>query len=98
MMPALLLVPIHLLLMPLPHWLTALLLAACFSRMMFVYVNAAIVALKLNSRRAAFLKSAGYDLSPEALLTDRDAWKASLKGGTILELLMAIRSRRQRGL
>ena len=85
--PALLLVPIHLLVVPLPHGLIAVLLAACAARGIFVFVNAGIVALRLNDRRAAFLKAAGHDLSLSSLLADGEAWKVSLSGGTMRDFL-----------
>jgi hypothetical protein len=85
--PALLLIPIDQFVYAFPRAILAGLLAACFARFLFVLIHAGTVALRLNERRGAFLKASGYDLTAYSLLADKEAWKVSLSGGTLHDLL-----------
>ena len=92
--PALVIIPIHLFAFTLPNLLVALILASCLARVVFVFAHAGAVALRLNKRREAFLDAAGYDVTISSVLSDKNAWKVSLSGGTLHDFL---KTRRPKG-
>lgn len=92
--PALVIIPIHLFAFTVPNLLLALIVASCLAHVVFVVANASAVALKLNKRREAFLDAAGYDLTISSVLSDKNAWKVSLSGGTLRDFL---KTRRPKG-
>lgn len=52
--PALVIIPIHLFVFTLPNLLSALIIASCLARAVFVLAHAGAVAFRLNKRREAF--------------------------------------------
>ncbi len=53
----------------------------------FIFAQASVVAMKLNERRAVFLKASGYDLTLSSGMFDKAAWRISLSGGTLRDFL-----------
>ena len=63
---------------PIPLWLSGIVIAGAIMWMLFVGANAFPPVVRLERRRAAFLKAAGYDLGGS--VSDRKAWRHTLAG------------------
>ena len=89
--PLLLLILVEMFVVQLPRPLWMTLLAGCTAYWIVFGVTAFSAAFRLNARRNAFLKKAGYDLSLRSLLDDPSVWKSKPPGWTMRDWLKAQR-------
>ncbi|RZJ17130.1 MAG: hypothetical protein EON91_10415 [Brevundimonas sp.] len=79
--------------LPIPFWVAMATMAIAGAWVLFVGANALPVTMRLDRRREAFLKVAGYDLGI-SVMSDNTAWRHALSGRPRRDYLVALKQAR----